>query len=416
MGRGGTHKTKGRLSGVKDRLQGIGKRKQHRSTKKGKGKKQREPMVEESSRSEETRVEAGYKRKDSRLEAKAKQLEQMGEEYKVKVLELEADFKGESESEQRIFIANTYNMFAPKYTLYMDSTGHHRAMKDIVLVLGHHLRLPLIDVSAGPGVMVEYIFNKFILSSLTRQISKNLRADKDPNAFSLLALKALVDEMEGRPTTELPVNSDRSPLIVVNDFSQGMIQIAKKRFTDLAENICAPLKGKPKKKLREEINEFFHSNIVFTQHAIEDLPDIFGDNCFASVFCSQTMHVTHHKEAVLGAISRILRPGGTFLSIEEFPFRISSTTGYEDIMSRLHATVDPIEDKITFQKMVERTNEYRKKDRKKTNRKLFYVDGSEIRTWVKGTRHRGDKHPIYGFLFEKEGTLYMPKPPKFWEP
>jgi SAM-dependent methyltransferase len=394
------------------------RRKQDRSDKKSKKTKQREPLIEGADRRlEETIVDEKSEREVNRLRNKAANIERIGKEYEDEAIELETDFKTTSSEGQRIFVAETYDLFAPKYIQYMESTGHNNAMRKISYVQGPHLRLPLIDVSAGPGVITEYIIRMFIESALTRQISNELRQDKNPTAFSLLSLDALVDKMERLPTTELPANPNKSPLIVINDFSEGMITLAKRRFENLAERVCAPLKRKVKNVLRNQIQEFYDNNIVFTRYAIEDLPDIFGENCFASVFCSQTMHVTPDKEGVLDAISRILRFGGNLLSIEEFPFNITPTKGYQDIMVRLHATVDPIKGKIDFRNMVEKPTEHPTRDGNvKVRKRLHYVEGSEIRVWVKGGDHPGDEHPMYGFRFEKEGRLTMPKPPKFWKP
>jgi SAM-dependent methyltransferase len=403
---------KGKGQDKRGDIRGQTRQTQHRQSKEK--AKRRDPTVEELTQCEKQIL---INRQVKGLNKKTADAQKSGEDYRDAVDNLDKSFKGVLPESQRIYMAETYDLFAPRYIQYMNITGHHAAMKEILLILGRNMQFPLIDVSAGPGLIAEHIFKKFILSALTAQTSNKLRADKKPDAFRLIALDALVDEMEMRPTTELPIHSEKTPLMVINDISEGMIKLAKKRFRDLAENICSVLKGKPKKKLREQIFEFFERNIVFKQAAIEDLPAIYGNESFACVFCSQTMHVTPHKEAVLTAISRLLMPGGKFKSIEEFPFQTSSIPGYQDIMTRLAGSVDPIEGKITYQNMVESTIEnYRKNGNVIPKQLLHYVDGSEVRVWVRGPNPKQDKHPMYGFEFEKKGSLYMAKPPEFWIP
>ncbi len=183
------------------------------------------------------------------------------------------------------FFSMLYDAFAERYDEHMGvETNHYGAIKRLMGFADPHLRLPLLDITAGTGEPLRYALERVALGKKMREVSL---------------------------PTDMPLQD--SGLAIANEISPKMLERARAKL----------------------------SGVEFVSHSAYELP--FGER-FSTVLCSQTFHLIADEDKVrlVRSIHGSLLPGGIAIIIEEDPFRISQTEPIEAVSLFLRAIVRPI--------------------------------------------------------------------------
>ncbi|MEW6722147.1 MAG: class I SAM-dependent methyltransferase [Candidatus Micrarchaeota archaeon] len=188
------------------------------------------------------------------------------------------------ESEKRAeFFSLLYDMFSEGYDEHMSKTGHYWAIKRVLEFAYPHLRLPMLDITAGTGEPLKY------------------------------ALEILDDlQVRGR----LPEEPSSAHQIFANEISPKMVSLAERKLGGRAQ---------------------------FRKGNAYELPPEWRQK-FATVLCSQTFHLISDEDKLrlVLAMKGALAPGGVAVVMEEDPFRISPTPQIEPVSIFLRSVVRPI--------------------------------------------------------------------------
>ncbi len=227
--------------------------------------------------------------------------------------EITKTFREMSPEQRERWLGEKYDEFSATYDDYMENSGHYPAIKRVVsanVSARHELfRFPILDLTAGTGVPLEY---------LLKEVNK-----KYSGKGKTLKLR-FINERRKAKTNETTV--------WVNDISKKMINKARERLNRLKSEL---------RILRGRINYTNHSFREFSS-ANEDLRGTFG-----TVLISQTFHITPEKDILAQVADWALAPGGIALVVEEFQWKVSVHSNYclrmiEDIATPLHNKSDLI--------------------------------------------------------------------------
>lgn len=378
---------------------GSPRRQQHRpSHKQSKRKKPRtghldgqdKPFVRKKHPTRE--VEDLYEETSQVIERFSEDVESIAE----KVAKLTSD-------ELQEYKTKLYDDFSLTMDDHFEVTNHYGAGRVVTDPLARYLRFPIIDPSAGTGALFEYVLFKFIQSYFIQRDIQRLSRKRRRNVQTNLELGAKKQTSRSLPDTKLPKDLRSTPLIVLNDLSEGMHERMRERFAtmasrypdaeDMSENEIIALQGL--------IDRIVEETITFEKLPIEELAESYNSRyqrSFASIFISQTLHVAISKIEVMHGLFNILRPGGTLVSLEEFPFFVTESPYIKMVREALRITTKKMRDKFWYtDRMKEIGFVYDKIKDEKQER----ID---------------DIHKMYGFRFRRKGRILMPEEPTYWEP
>jgi SAM-dependent methyltransferase len=205
-------------------------------------------------------------------------------------------------------IKDVYKKWAPIYDRHMKDTGHIAALEQLLNHLPPYLGRggTLLDIACGTGTAVHYILNR---------------------------------------SAWMKENYPKS--IAANDFSLDMVRHAKKKFhMGYGVNLLATLnhmlciaRDTEKEDVLKEIerrNRMIQNGLLpRTGFLRQDATTLVLPVPVDAILCTYGFHWFLGKEAVAKNISRLLAPGKFFVSVEEWPIRVTPT---ED-MTELERTV-----------------------------------------------------------------------------
>lgn len=202
---------------------------------------------------------------------------------------------------------NTY--FSRNYDLHMEETNHYPIMKAILHDFRPYFRNKILDPACGTGEI-----------------------------FKMLDLLDIHPE-----------------LFIANDFSEGMLGIAKSKLSS--------------------------SNALFTMFDAEDIK--LNTASVGTALCTYGFHWFLNKRAVVNELKRVVIPGGTLIFIEEFPLMVNVS----DYMSA-----------ETRREIVETVGKTKLKGLDELMRLLFNANFNFLKLAVKAI---DSKHDMYGLAFER---------------
>ena len=207
-----------------------------------------------------------------------------------------------------------YRAWAPLYDKHMKETGHDIALEQLLNYLAHYFRgSVLLDPACGTGTAIDYLINRAAWSA------ENYPRIIVANDFSSAMLDYAKQKM-GMATLET--------LLVCLD---EMLHFARgTRWGERLERLAI----RNGMVARGILPKVVFSRQDATTLTIPCAPD--------TVLCSYGFHWFLDKEAVAKRIVEMLVKGGTLISIEEWPIRVTPTNRINDLEERIMKTISPI--------------------------------------------------------------------------
>jgi len=213
-----------------------------------------------------------------------------GKEIEEREASILRAYEGFSEAERVEFFSMLYDRFADSYDRHMgEETGHFDAMKKALEFAGPFIRRPLLDITCGTGELLSHTLGLMEL-------------------FEKLRMRMINGSLVRTPGGD-------EGAIVANEISAKMLEIAQRKMPG--------------------------DRVAFTRLNAMDLPVNWQ---FATVICSQTMHIISEedKTRMVRSMHRVLSRGGVAIVIEEDPFLISPSSSIEGIELFLRAVAKPV--------------------------------------------------------------------------